>query len=281
MQEQPSDGARPSPAIRLIATDIDGTLLNSDNEIPPANRRALAAALARGVQLALVTARKQSSTLAIARTLALPCACIAHNGARIWDWQQRELQHLVIDFDLARDIARFADSNGIPLVMTVDEVNYYSPGFPFAPSWSIADERRVPSSEAALVAPPTRVIAAGAAGVEALCAEFGAAADSVVVHRYYSRAGSIASAVLTHPRANKADAVALLAETCGVQAAEVLALGDAEADAGMLRWAGVGVAMGNAMPEARAAATWVAPSHDEQGFAAALERFIPAARMPE
>jgi hydroxymethylpyrimidine pyrophosphatase-like HAD family hydrolase len=54
----------------------------------------------------------------------------------------------------------------------------------------------------------------------------------------------------------------------------VLALGDAEADAEMLRWAGVGVAMGNAMNEALQAADWVAPSHDDAGFAAALGRFI-------
>ncbi len=55
---------------------------------------------------------------------------------------------------------------------------------------------------------------------------------------------------------------------------EVLALGDAEADAGMLAWAGVGVAMGNAMPEACRAADWIAPTHDQAGFAAALERFV-------
>ncbi|HEY0737103.1 MAG TPA: HAD family hydrolase, partial [Herpetosiphonaceae bacterium] len=60
----------------------------------------------------------------------------------------------------------------------------------------------------------------------------------------------------------------------GVRPDEVLTLGDAEADAGLLRWAGVGVAMGNAMPEARAAADWVAPTHDEAGLAAAIERFV-------
>jgi 5-amino-6-(5-phospho-D-ribitylamino)uracil phosphatase len=96
-----------------------------------------------------------------------------------------------------------------------------------------------------------------------------------VLHRYYSREGAAISAVLTHPRATKEDALAELVEQIGVRREEVLALGDAEADAGMIRWAGVGVAMGNAMPEARAAADWVAPSHDEAGLAAAIERFVP------
>jgi 5-amino-6-(5-phospho-D-ribitylamino)uracil phosphatase len=68
-----------------------------------------------------------------------------------------------------------------------------------------------------------------------------------------------------------------LSELCaeeGIHAEEVLALGDAEADAGMLRWAGVGIAMANAMAEARAAADWLAPSHDAAGVAAALDRFV-------
>jgi hydroxymethylpyrimidine pyrophosphatase-like HAD family hydrolase len=84
----------------------------------------------------------------------------------------------------------------------------------------------------------------------------------------------MASAVLTHPQANKADAVATLISSIGIERSQVLALGDAEADAGMLAWAGVGVAMGNAMPQARKVATWIAPSHDQAGFAAAVRRFV-------
>ncbi|HEX6291603.1 MAG TPA: HAD family hydrolase [Herpetosiphonaceae bacterium] len=260
--------------IRLIATDIDGTLLDSENQVPPAHQRALAAALERGVLLALATARKRTSTYAIAEQLGIPCACIAHNGARMWDWDGHELRHLVVELDLAREIARFADRLSIPLILTVDEMNYYSPAYPFNAVLRGADDRQVASSLDALSAPPTRIIATGREGVDLLCDAFGSARDSIVVHRYYSREGSIVSAVLTHPRATKEDALAELTQRIGVQPSEVLALGDAEADAGMLRWAGVGVAMGNAMPEARAAATWVAPTHDEAGLAAAIERFV-------
>jgi len=262
------------PRIRLIATDIDGTLLNSDNQLPAANRRALEQALAQGVQLALVTARKQSSTFAIAELLGLPCACIAHNGARAWDWDWRELWHRVVDLELARDIAQFADRQSIPLVITVDEVNYYSRAYPVRLDASQLDERRVKASIDALHAPPTRIIAAGNEGVAALCDMFGREPATLVVHRYYSRNGALASAVITHPQATKQDALAALIRILDIDAAEVLTIGDAEADAGMLRWAGIGVAMGNSMPEARAAADWVAPTHDEAGFAAAISRFV-------
>lgn len=260
--------------IRLIATDIDGTLLNSENLLPAANRRALNQALEQDVQIALVTARKRGSAYEVARQLGIPCACIAHNGARVWDWQAQELRHLVIDLALAQEIARFADRHAIPLILTVDEINLYSPAYPFRPEFRGPEDRQVASTLDALTRPPTRVIATGAEGVDLLCDAFGSAPDSIVVHRYYSREGAVASAVLTHPRATKEDALAELTEQIGVRPDEVLTLGDAEADAGMLRWAGVGVAMGNAMPEARAAADWVAPTHDEAGLAAAIERFV-------
>jgi hypothetical protein len=260
--------------IRLIATDIDGTLLNSENMLPTANRRALVQALEQGVQIALVTARKRSSAYAVAATLGVPCACIAHNGARAWDWEGREIRHLVVDLPLAREIARFADRHAIPLILTIDEINYYSRVYPFNAARSGPEERHVASSLDALSAPPTRVIVTGQEGVDLLCDAFGSAPDSIVVHRYYSREGSVASAVLTHPRATKEDALADLIQPLGMAAADVLALGDAEADAGMLRWAGVGVAMGNAMPEARDAADWIAPTHDEAGLAAAIKRFV-------
>lgn len=263
------------PQIKLIATDIDGTLLNSANELPEANRRAIHQALAQGVQLALATARKQSSAFAVAQHLGVPCACIAHNGARIWDWAGQELRHLVVDLTLAREIVGFAERLEIPLVVTIDEVNYYSRTYPFHPGWvGSSEEAVVPSVEAVLQRAPTRIIVAGSAGVEQVCTAFGDAAETVVMHRYYSREGALASAVVTHPQATKEHALAELIRHIGVDRQAVLALGDAEADAGMLRWAGVGVAMGNAMPEARSAAQWIAPTHDEAGFAAAVDRFV-------
>jgi len=260
--------------IRLIATDIDGTLLNSANELPAANRWVLQQALKRGVRLALVTARKQASTLAVAQLLDLPCACIAHNGARIWDWNGTELRHLVIPMHDARRIATLADEQHVPLILTVNEINYYSPAYPFDTSLGIPSEQPVERCVDALHAAPTRIIVAGERGITLLGDMLGSAPEQIVLHRYYNRDNTLESAVITHPHATKESALALLAEQIGVAPNDVLTLGDAEADAGMLGWAGVGVAMGNAMPEARAAADWIAPAHDDAGFVAAIERFV-------
>lgn len=275
MHQSPAE-RRTTHRIRLIATDLDGTLLSSENRVLPANRRALAQAVAQRVRLVLVTARKRASTYAVVEQLGLPCACVAHNGGRMWDWQGRELRHLVVDLDLAHAIARFADLHEIPLIMTINEIDYYSATYWSNTAGHQPEDRVIAPLSTALVAPPTRIIVAGSAAIDRVQQAFGAASDAIVVHRYYSREGAIASAMITHPRATKEDALAELVQQIFVQPAEVLAIGDSEADAGMLRWAGLGVAMGNAMPEARAAAQWIAPTHDEAGLAVALERFVLA-----
>jgi 5-amino-6-(5-phospho-D-ribitylamino)uracil phosphatase len=265
-------GQRLARSIRLIATDLDGTLLDSSGGVPPANRNVLERAVRAGVQLALVTARRASSTEAIASSLNLPCARIIHNGARMWDWTGVEVHHLCLPLPLARAIASFADEHQIGLIVTIDEINYYGAGA--RNLWRDVDDVVVATNLEALVGAPTRMIAAGTEGIDLICDRFGDALDSVVVHRYYSRVGAIESAVMTHPRATKRNALATLCERSAIDPAEVLTLGDAEADAEMLAWAGVGVAMANAMEEARSAASWIAPSHDESGVAAAIERFV-------
>ena len=258
--------------IRLIATDLDGTLLNSEGVVPEANLRALRLALARSVRLVLVSARKASSTADVAAMLDLPCARIAHNGARAWDWSGVEQRHFRVPLELAQRIAHFADSHHLGLITTVDERNYYGGARHWR--WHNEEDVVVRTNVEALVAAPTRIIVVGRPGIDLLCTEFSQDFDSMVIHRYYSRDGALESAVITHPRATKEDALIQLCTAYALHQPDVLALGDAEADAGMLRWAGVGVAMGNAMPEARAAADWVAPSHDEAGFAAAIERYV-------
>jgi HAD superfamily hydrolase (TIGR01484 family) len=69
--------------IRLVAMDLDGTLLNSQSEISPANRAALVAASERGVQLVVVTGRRFHSALPIVQQIPCPVTLISSNGAMI------------------------------------------------------------------------------------------------------------------------------------------------------------------------------------------------------
>src|SRR5262249_50734513 len=157
--------------IQLIITDIDGTLLDQDGDLPPGNAEALAAALERGARLVLATIRKRDSTESIAQQLGLPCAMVCQGGATIYDERGTELCALTIPLDLARSLAALADEHRLPLLTTVDEQNYYTlgalPGGYVAKSW-----HEVRSNVDALVGPPTRFIVRGAAGVELLMRAF-------------------------------------------------------------------------------------------------------------
>src|SRR5690349_4189273 len=104
--------------IKLIITDIDGTLLDHHGDLPPGNAEALAAALACGSRLALATIRKRDSTERIAQQLGLPCTLACQGGATIYDERGAELRALTIPIELARAIAALADEHRLPLLTT-------------------------------------------------------------------------------------------------------------------------------------------------------------------
>jgi 5-amino-6-(5-phospho-D-ribitylamino)uracil phosphatase len=256
--------------IQLIITDIDGTLLDHGGDLPPGNAEALAAAVARGARLALATIRKLDSTERVAQEIGLPCALVCQGGATMYDEQSAELCALTIPLDLARAIAHVADEHRLPLLTTVDEMNYYTPGAQPA-AHVITTGRDVQRNLDALAAPPTRFIVRGAVGVELLMREFADAPLRFV--RHYRSDGTLHDAAITHADATKESALAFLCRHWAIDPAQVLAMGDSESDIGMIRMAGAGVAMGDAHAEVRAAADWVAPSAGDAGLAAAVRRF--------
>ncbi|MBK9713005.1 MAG: HAD family phosphatase [Kouleothrix sp.] len=258
-------------AIRLIISDIDGTLLDQSGVLPPENIAALAAAARLGLRIALASIRKRDSSEQIARQLGVPCALVCDGGAMIYDERGEKLQSMCIPLDLARRIAALSDEQRLPLVTTIDELNYYAPGsHPLAHIVTAGVD--VESSLAALDRPPSRLIVRGERGVELLMRAFADAPLRFV--RHYSPDGTLYDAVITHAGATKEAALALLCRHWAIDPAQVLALGDSESDIGMLRLAGVGVAPGNAQPSVRAAADWVAPDASDAGVAAAVRRFV-------
>jgi HAD superfamily hydrolase (TIGR01484 family) len=257
--------------IRLIISDIDGTLLGPDGVLPPENIAALRLAVIRGARLALATIRKRDSAEQIARWLGLACTLVCDGGATIYDEHGGRLHSLTISLDLARALAALADAHQLPLLTTIDELNYYTPGS--HPAAHIAARGvDVERSLDALDRPPSRFIVRGEQGVELLMRAFADAPLRFV--RHYHADGTLADAAITHAGATKEAALALLCQQWALESTDVLALGDAEADIGMLRLAGVGVAVGDAHASVKAAADWVAPNAADAGVAAAVRHFV-------
>ena len=258
--------------IRLIATDIDGTLMEPGTTVPEGNRAALRAASKRGVRIALATVRTRLTAARIVEEIGVPCDLVCQGGAVVYDADGRLLHEVVIPLDLARDLAAFGDEHGLGLLTTLDGHHNWGPGY-VSGLPGVPKSREVFATNLATVTrAPTRFMVTGERGVNLLLERYGGAGLHIV--RHLRPDGSIIDAAITASGGTKEDGLAVLCRGLGIGLGEVLALGDAEADIGMIRAAGVGVAVANAPPEVRAAADWVAPSAGECGVAAAVERFV-------
>jgi len=259
--------------IRLVATDVDGTLVVPSHEVPPENREALAAAAARGVRIVLATVRVRKTALRVVEALGIPCGLVCQSGATVFDEAGRLLHETEIPLGLAREIAAFADRHGLGLLTTVDGEHRFGPGYETGLPGVLEDQPRLRTNLEAVDRAPTRFMVTGERGAELLLEAFREAPVRIV--RHYRRDGGLIDAAVTARGATKEGGLAVLCRHLGVAAEEVLAIGDAESDEGMIRWAGVGVAVGDAPESVRAAADWVAPPVFRGAVAAAVRRFVP------
>src|SRR4030042_535614 len=114
--------------IRLVALDIDGTLLDSSNRLSDGNAAAVREALARGTHIVLATSRWFHLARLTAESLGLPPPLICHNGALIKRPEDgQELLHLRLDQEFSRQVAALGDQRRYMMFTTVDDVTYMRP----------------------------------------------------------------------------------------------------------------------------------------------------------
>ena len=259
------------PDIRLIALDLDGTLLAPDETISAANRHAVAAALAAGIRVVLVTGRGLDTPVAISRELGLNLPVICCHGALTKDFAaNKTLVHIPVPLVHAKPMVEYAEANGLAIALYLDESFHRVPSAPIVmpdmvgPGWRTAE-----SLHALLSGAPTFIRFLGEESVTKMRAKFG---DLPLNFRLEHWGDFIECAVLSR-EASKQAALARLCADFQIPAESVLAVGDSRNDVPMLRWAGIGVAMGNALPEVREAVRFVSASNDRDGVALAIERF--------
>jgi hypothetical protein len=280
---------------RLIATDLDGTLLDPTGGLSPRTLAALDAARAAGVVTVLATARRYSGAEPIARAVGTVSAIITFDGAQIRAYPEgtilasaqlsarhgQRAAEMLFAHGL-RPIAQHSDAAGERVIVGPQ---------PEAPEWS----RAYLDAVAPLVAPsdltgmcadhpdPVRVVAFGPAArirqVARLIAadpELAASPSGGGVGVHVLEAGNYGAAELTvlPAGASKGAALARVSQRFGVPLDQVLALGDGVNDISMFRVAGFSVAMGNASPALLRVAHATTASNSEDGVARAIERYI-------
>jgi Cof subfamily protein (haloacid dehalogenase superfamily) len=273
-------------SVRLIALDIDGTLLDSRWQLPEANRAAIAAAIKRGIEVALVTGRRYDFALPIALQIDAPVTMIVSNGAviRTHDGQthvrhmlNRETAERVLELtrpwrDCAAVIFDLRHENQVMLesMNSDDSIRsaYYSRNREFL---GVANPL-----ESCLTEDPLQVMLSG--GVtrmrEAETALRGSAFGAefaLAVTVYEARNFSMIDVI--NPVCSKGASLAEWAAMGGVAREEVLAIGDNHNDLEMLTFAGIPVVMGNCVAELKGFGWHETASNDEGGVAQAIEHF--------
>jgi len=272
--------------VKLIALDIDGTLLDSRWTLPEANRAAIAEATRRGIEVALVTGRRYDFAMPIATQLGAPLTMIVSNGALIRTQDGRtHLRHLLPRPTAERVLEitrpwrestavifdRFGQNQVILEVFATDDPirsAYYARNKEFL---GLA----VPL-ESCLTEDPLQVMLSGKVEPmrEAEAVLRGAQATEgfkVAATVYESRDFSMIDVL--HPHCSKGAALAEWAALRGLTREEVMAIGDNHNDLEMLSFAGVPVVMGNCVPELKSFGWHETASNDHNGVAAAIELF--------
>jgi hydroxymethylpyrimidine pyrophosphatase-like HAD family hydrolase len=279
------------PPVRLLALDIDGTLLRSDKTISPRTRAALDAARAGGAHLVLVTGRRYPAARRVAEMIGGRLDLVLHNGALIFE-NGEVLRRRLLPREAARTAVRAGrERRADPVVhwgpagegrLLVEGVEPSNTLLVYYLDKSHPDVVTVPDLEAALAhgADPLQVMFGGAIPemtglIPHLESALGGSAK--IERTLYPHLGVGILDVL-EPTVGKAEAVSFLQARWGVGVAETLAIGDNWNDHQMLAGAGLGFVMGNADPDLCALGLPVLPTNDEDGVAVAIERYVLAQR---
>ncbi|WP_051450994.1 HAD family hydrolase [Actinospica robiniae] len=268
------------PLPRLIATDLDGTLLDHRRELTPRTVAAVAAIVALGVEFVLVTARPPRTVAPLARQLGGRIVALCGNGTLLAEFDPAEpawRTTLIRSFEPAQALEIITQLRpALPdagfAIETGEEV-HYEPEFR---TGVVTDDRRVLTDDlaAATLAAATIVKVLARSPERDADDMVRIARRAVAVAAEISHSGGRGLLEIAPSGASKASALEWLCARRGIEAAQVAAFGDMPNDLPMLRWAGIGHAVANAHPEVLAAADLIVGHHAEDGVAVALEQFL-------
>ena len=278
----------PSPRIRLLALDLDGTLVSGEAEISPRTREALHRAHASGVCVAIATGRRYRRTQIVVEALGMRAPVVCLGGAlvkgedgttlradRFAPDELRQLASLLRELGHAA-VAQLEGEEGRPDFVIDGALPWngwtrrYWERYQDQAQWSrsLADEQRGDALVLGAFAErsPLRAL------VKQIEQRFPGRFAVVVTPLPRDERGCYLEIVPHH--VSKWAGVRELATHVGVPEDAICAVGDERNDLSMIRSAALGIAMGNAHPEVRAVADWVTGRHDEDGLVAVVDRIL-------
>jgi len=264
---------------RLIALDLDHTLLNDDFKISARNLEALQKAASNGIKVTIATGRMFRSALPYARQLGVKLPLITYHGALIKEvaGEQRILRKWCIPKDLALEIIGLGEAEGFHINLYINDTLY------------VKEENENTKFYKGIAAIPLEIVGDLADYLEQ-------AQDEPIKLSIINREGRLQNLQIklkekygtelsilisrpdfleiTYKEATKGKALQYLAERENILASQTIAIGDNYNDVDMLQYAGIGVAVSNAPPDVQKEANFVTGTNTEDGVALFLERYI-------
>ncbi|MSP14379.1 MAG: HAD family phosphatase [Chloroflexi bacterium] len=264
----------PGADIRLIATDLDGTLLRPGGAISERTRRVLAAVTAAGITVVLVSGRPPRTLRSMAQDAGVQGLAICCNGAIIYDLDQEAVvQHSPMPAEVAvrliTDIRRVVP--GVCFALEIGLIFGWEPAFGAAGAVEAEPARLRGDALDMCTGPVTKLIVRHAEMSRDTLFEVTRQVVGDIASVTFSGAPFIE---VSAPGIHKASALASLCAQRGIDASQVIAFGDMPNDLSMLQWAGHAVAVANAHPEVLAQADEITNSNSEDGVARVLERLV-------
>ncbi|MBM7581559.1 Cof subfamily protein (haloacid dehalogenase superfamily) [Caldicoprobacter guelmensis] len=264
---------------RLVAIDLDDSLLNDDLSISQENLEAVRCTIEKGVKVTIATGRMFKSALPYVQQLGINVPVITYQGALVVNALSRDvLLHCPVPLDLSREIVKESKKNNIHLQVYIDDEYYFEEHNKYSDLYfkvSGIPGKAVGSLDDFLVKEPTKLIMIDEPEnilkwMEYYREKFSGKLQVTISKAHYLE--------FTNIEATKGNAVKYLAEMYGIKPEEVIAIGDSFNDIPMLTYAGLGVAMGNAPEIVKSHADYVTYSNNENGVAYVLEKFVLGGR---
>ncbi|WP_441287650.1 Cof-type HAD-IIB family hydrolase [Sorangium sp. KYC3313] len=269
-----------SPAIKLLLTDVDGTLVTSDKRLTDRARASVERLRLAGVVFAIISGRPPRGMAMLNGPLALTTPIIAFNGGMfVTPDLATVLEQRCLPATVAEEVATALANAGLDVWVyrgsdwfirrrDAPHVTHEEQTVQFAPI--VIDDLGGVLANAVKIVGVSDDLALVARCEGELRQRLGAQVSAARSQPYYLD--------VTHPDANKAAALRWLSRALDVPLSQVACIGDMPNDVLMFGLAGLSIAMGNASPDVQRCARHVTTSNDDEGFASAVDRFVLGAR---
>ena len=274
------DPARP---IRLVVSDIDGTLVNKAKELTPRAKAAIDALKARGIAFTVTSARPPVGLRHIIELLELEVPVAAVNGGALITPDLIVIEEKLLSPEASRQAVAFLRQHGIDAWLFTDKAWFIRD-----PQGAHVDHEAMTIGQAptivedfdpALYDNTLKIV--GASHDHALLAQCEILLQQALGDRALATRSQVYYLDVTNREAHKGHAVLSLSRAMGIPVSDIMTIGDGTNDIPMLKAAGFSVAMGNGSDLVKAAAHAVTDDCEHDGFAKAIERYVLGQPAPD